>query len=87
MSGRFDRDLMDFVRSWAPYGGPPADEVMVEFGMTPDQLAERVQLIVATERARRFGRERATRGRRQVPASPGIPGSLRRDLGHKSRHE
>jgi hypothetical protein len=54
MSGRFDRDLVAFVRSWAPYGGPPADEVMVEFGLTLDQLADRMQLIAATERARRF---------------------------------
>jgi hypothetical protein len=37
---RFDRDILDFVRSWAPYGGPPADEVLAEFGMTRDQLFE-----------------------------------------------
>jgi hypothetical protein len=86
MSGRFDRDLVDFVRSWAPYGGPPADEVMVEFGMTVDQLAERVQLIVATERARRVDRARAARVRRPGPASPktSAPG---RELEHTSRRE
>ena len=25
---RFDREILDFMRSWAPYGGPPADEVL-----------------------------------------------------------
>ena len=50
---RFDRQLMDFVRSWAPYGGPPSEEVMLEFGMTREQLAQRIQLIVAAEQARR----------------------------------
>ncbi|BBY26892.1 hypothetical protein [Mycolicibacterium sediminis] len=50
---RFDRQLMDFVRSWAPYGGPPSDEVMLEFGMTREQLTERITLIVASEQARR----------------------------------
>ena len=28
------RDLVDFARSWAPYGGPPSDETLVRFGMT-----------------------------------------------------
>jgi hypothetical protein len=70
MSGRFDRDLVAFVRSWAPYGGPPADEVMVEFGLTLDQLADRMQLIAATERARRFECERAARVRRPGSAAP-----------------
>jgi len=49
---RFDREIMDFVRSWAPYGGPPTDEILLEFGMTRDQLAVRVQQIVAAEQAR-----------------------------------
>ena len=49
---RFDREIMDFVRSWAPYGGPPADEILLEFGMTRDQLTHRVQDIVAAEQAR-----------------------------------
>jgi hypothetical protein len=50
---RFDRDILDFVRSWAPYGGPPADEVLAEFGMTRDQLFDRVHLIISAEEARR----------------------------------
>ena len=50
---RFDHALLDFVRSWAPYGGPPSDEVLTEFGMTREQLFDRVERIVATEAARR----------------------------------
>jgi hypothetical protein len=50
---RFDREILDFVRSWAPYGGPPSDEVLTEFGMTREQLFDRVERIVATEAARR----------------------------------
>ncbi|WP_123025015.1 DUF3263 domain-containing protein [Mycolicibacterium stellerae] len=50
---RFDRDILDFVRSWAPYGGPPSDEVIAEFGLTPNQFAERVDLIISAENARR----------------------------------
>ena len=53
MMDRFDRQLIDFVRSWVPYGGPPAEEVMLEFGMTREQLTRRVHLIVAAEQARR----------------------------------
>ena len=36
---RFDREILDYVRSWVCYGGPPADAVMVNFGMTPAQKA------------------------------------------------
>ncbi|WP_029117781.1 hypothetical protein [Mycobacterium sp. URHB0044] len=50
---RFDREILDFMRSWAPYGGPPADEVLEEFGMTRDELVDRMHLIVATEAAQR----------------------------------
>lgn len=49
---RFDRDILDYVRSWSPYGGPPADEVLAEFGLTPGQLAARVDQLIAAENAR-----------------------------------
>lgn len=50
---RFERQILDFMRSWAPYGGPPADEVLAEFGMTREALLDRVRLIVSAEAARR----------------------------------
>ncbi len=50
---RFEHDIVTFMRSWAPYGGPPADEVLPEFGMTRDQLVLRYREIVAALAARR----------------------------------
>jgi hypothetical protein len=50
---RFDREILDFVRSWAPYGGPPDDQALQEFGLTRDELIDRAHLILATEAARR----------------------------------
>ncbi|WP_199253651.1 hypothetical protein [Mycolicibacterium mengxianglii] len=53
IADRFAHDIVTFMRNWAPYGGPPADEVLPEFGLTRDQLAQRYRLILATEEARR----------------------------------
>ncbi len=50
---RFDREILEYVRSWTPYGGPPSDEVLAEFGLTLSQLADRVDLIIREENARR----------------------------------
>ena len=55
---RFDREILDFMRSWAPYGGPPADEVLAEFGLTREELVDRAHLILATEAARREREQR-----------------------------
>lgn len=55
---RFEHDIVTFMRSWAPYGGPPADEVLPEFGMTREQLVRRYQQILA---ARAEQREQALR--------------------------
>ena len=53
MMDRFDREILDFMRSWAPFGGPPADEVLERFGMTRDELVDRCHVIVEAEAARR----------------------------------
>jgi hypothetical protein len=50
---RFEHDIVTFMRSWAPYGGPPADEVLPEFGMTREQLVQRYQQILAARAAQR----------------------------------
>jgi hypothetical protein len=71
---RFDREILEFVHRWAPYGGPPADEALPEFGMTREQIFERFHLILATEAARhereqipqmQARNERAARARRR----------------------
>lgn len=64
---RFDREILDYVRSWSPYGGPPADEVLAEFGLTPGQFTERVNNIIAAENARQF--EELAQPWRRVQAS------------------
>src|SRR5690242_18544761 len=48
---RFDRDLLSFMVSWAPYGGPPDNECFVEFGMSADRVRERCVHVVSTARA------------------------------------
>lgn len=53
----FDQDMMEFVLNWAPYGGPPADEILPRFGLAPDKLRERIRLIVADRLARNPGCE------------------------------
>ncbi|GAA2545033.1 hypothetical protein [Mycolicibacterium diernhoferi] len=50
---RYDREILDYVRSWSPYGGPPAAELLQEFGLTPGQLTTRVEHIIAAEKRRR----------------------------------
>jgi hypothetical protein len=52
---RFDRELVEFWLSWQPYGGPPADEVLPEFGMSRNQLHSRVIAVVRTNLNRRLG--------------------------------
>jgi hypothetical protein len=73
---RFDREILDFMRSWAPYGGPPADEVLAEFGLTREELVDRAHLILATEAARREREQR--RPWLQVPTSAPSTGTKRR---------
>jgi hypothetical protein len=47
----FDRDLLAFLLSWAPYGGPPDSECFVEFGMSAARLRERCVQVVSTTRS------------------------------------
>jgi hypothetical protein len=48
---RFDRDLLSFMVSWAPYGGPPDNECFVEFGMSAEEIHQRCVHVVSTTRA------------------------------------
>ena len=48
---RFDRDLLTFMLSWAPYGGPPDSECFVEFGMNAERVLQRCMQVVSTTRA------------------------------------
>jgi hypothetical protein len=53
IADRYEHDIVTFMRSWAPYGGPPADQVLEEFGLTRDQLVARYQEIVTAAAERR----------------------------------
>jgi len=53
IADRYEHDIVTFMRSWAPYGGPPADEVLPEFGLTRDQLVTRYQEIIDAAAERR----------------------------------
>jgi hypothetical protein len=43
---RFDMEIVEFMVSWAPYGGPPKEECMPLFGMSSDRLEARFRAIV-----------------------------------------
>jgi hypothetical protein len=77
IADRFAHDIVTFMRSWAPYGGPPADEVLPEFGLTLDQLVQRYDEIQAAAVARRMqhsARREADRRAARSAARP-TPGS------------
>ncbi|MFC0454853.1 hypothetical protein [Rhodococcus jostii] len=44
--GKEVEDILDFARTWAPFGGPPEDEIFVNFGMCPSRFAERLWHII-----------------------------------------
>ena len=84
MMDRFDREILDFMRSWAPYGGPPAEETMEQFGMTREELIDRMHLIVATEAARRDREQQ--RSWLRVQAAVPSAGSKIRSNAHTKGH-
>ena len=43
---RFERDVLEFVLRWAPYGGPRDEDTLPQFGMTCERLRERFRAIV-----------------------------------------
>lgn len=43
---RFDRDIVEFMLRWAPYGGPSEEDTMPEFGMNCPELRERAVGII-----------------------------------------
>jgi hypothetical protein len=48
---KWDRTLLEYVLNWAPYGGPPREEVLPLFGIAYGKLPRRVAAII--QRARR----------------------------------
>lgn len=52
---RFDLEIVEFMLSWAPYGGPPRDECVPLFGMSRDRLLARFHRIVSAGERRHLG--------------------------------
>ncbi len=50
----FDREILDFILVWKPFGGPPDDECLPLFGLTPRQLERRVQALIENSRHNRY---------------------------------
>ena len=47
-----DHDLLSFAISWLPYGSGPDDEILVNFGLTPQRYLERLRDVVEREHHR-----------------------------------
>src|SRR6476620_2294744 len=45
-----DRTFISFARAWAPFGGVPAEETFIQFGMTTSQFTRRVNRILLEAR-------------------------------------
>ncbi len=43
----FDRQIVQFIVRWAPFGGPPDEDVLPGFGLTPPQLRQRFAKIIS----------------------------------------
>jgi hypothetical protein len=43
---KWDRTLLEYMLNWAPYGGPPREEVLPLFGIAYGKLPRRVAAII-----------------------------------------
>ncbi|WP_158306516.1 DUF3263 domain-containing protein [Rhodococcus opacus] len=44
--------ILEFACRWLPYGGPPADEIWIGFGMTAPRYEQRLAKILDTAAGR-----------------------------------
>ena len=45
-------EIVQFARRWSPFGGAPAHEIFIQFGMSPTRFAQRLQEILHRAPAR-----------------------------------
>lgn len=63
----FDASILDFARRWLPYGGPTADDILTEFGMTTVRYEQQLlMLLLDSVDSRRIPAEVRTHLRAQV---------------------
>ncbi|WP_329780481.1 hypothetical protein [[Mycobacterium] nativiensis] len=48
---QFDRQIVEYVRLWAPFGGPPEEEILPRFGLTIPQFNKRYRDVISALRA------------------------------------
>ena len=48
----YDRHLLSFVLTWAPFGGPPEEDSFPRFGLPTSAIYERFDRIVAAVEGR-----------------------------------
>lgn len=41
-------DYIDFAQTWAPYGGPPAEDILVRYGMTTKRFLDALANAIAS---------------------------------------
>ncbi len=44
----YDRQILQFVLRWIPFGGPPEDETLPRFGLTPSEFRNRFRELVSS---------------------------------------
>ena len=44
---RFDREILQYLLAWAPYGRPPSEDCLPRFGIPAHRFEERVREIIA----------------------------------------
>lgn len=44
-----DRSMVEMACRWMPFGGPPAEDIMVNFGLTPNDYYRRLDTFVVTQ--------------------------------------
>ncbi|SED96671.1 hypothetical protein SAMN04490239_9435 [Rhodococcus koreensis] len=67
MTERDEHELMTFAAQWAPFGGPPAEEVLVSFGMTMPRFEFRLCEALSRRQNRSHPAFRALNGRSRTP--------------------
>jgi hypothetical protein len=71
-------DLLTFAIRWLPYGGGPDDEVLINFGLTPQDYRQRIRDLVACHR----GQIHPSTAERLVECSAEVEGSPSRQAFH-----
>ena len=49
---KFDTEILEFAHRWLPYGGPPPDEIWVEFGMHTRRYEQHLLTMLDTVASR-----------------------------------